>query len=180
MVNDSKMMALSEKLDEQFSVLVQDCMSSSAIDLGLYQEYDVKRGLRDSTGKGVLTGLTEISDVTGYDVIEGVKEPADGRLYYQGYDVNSLVGSDIDKRFSFEETTYLLLFGNLPTNAQLKVFIDVLASLEELSGTFVRDVIMKAPSTKVRFKKAFLLYIHMMPILMIYQRQMYLGSRFSL
>lgn len=146
MVNDSKMMALSEKLDEQFSVLVQDCMSSSAIDLGLYQEYDVKRGLRDSTGKGVLTGLTEISDVTGYDVIEGVKEPADGRLYYQGYDVNSLVGSDIDKRFSFEETTYLLLFGNLPTNAQLKVFIDVLASLEELSGTFVRDVIMKAPS----------------------------------
>lgn len=146
MVNDSKMMALSEKLDEQFGELVQDCMSSSAIDLGLYQEYDVKRGLRDSTGKGVLTGLTEISDVTGYNIVEGVKEPADGRLYYQGYDVNSLVGTGIEKKFAFEETTYLLLFGQLPTDSQLKVFIEVLASLEELSGTFVRDVIMKAPS----------------------------------
>lgn len=146
MVNDSKMMALSKKLDKQFGRLVEDCMSSSAIDLGLYQEYDVKRGLRDSTGKGVLTGLTEISDVTGYNIVEGVKEPADGRLYYQGYDVNSLVGTDAEKRFSFEETTYLLLFGELPTGSQLKVFIDVLASLEELSGTFVRDVIMKAPS----------------------------------
>lgn len=146
MVDNFKMMALSENLDEQFDKLVQNCMSSSAIDLGLYQEYDVKRGLRDSTGKGVLTGLTEISDVTGYKVVEGVKEPADGRLYYQGYDVNSLTGATIEKRFAFEETTYLLLFGELPTDSQLKVFIDVLSSLEELSGTFVRDVIMKAPS----------------------------------
>jgi len=148
MGNDS-MMALSERLDEQFDRLVQECMSSSAIDLGLYQEYDVKRGLRDSTGKGVLTGLTEISDVTGYNVVEGVKEPADGRLYYQGYDINSLIGTDMEKRFSFEETTYLLLFGMLPTASQLKVFIDVLGSLEELSGTFVRDVIMKAPSANL-------------------------------
>ncbi len=146
MVDNFKMMALNENLDEQFDKLVQNCMSSSAIDLGLYQEYDVKRGLRDSTGKGVLTGLTEISDVTGYNVVEGVKEPADGRLYYQGYDVNSLTGTNIEKRFAFEETTYLLLFGELPTDSQLKVFIDVLSSLEELSGTFVRDVIMKAPS----------------------------------
>lgn len=148
MGNDS-MMALSEKLDAQFDELVRDCMLSSEIDLSLYQEYDVKRGLRDSTGKGVLTGLTEISDVTGYDIVEGVKEPADGRLYYQGYDVNSLVGDDMDKRFAFEETTYLLLFGVLPTSAQLKVFVDVLGSLEELSGTFVRDVIMKAPSANL-------------------------------
>lgn len=146
MIDDSKMMALSKELDEQFDELVKNCMSSSAIDLGLYQEYDVKRGLRDSTGKGVLTGLTEISDVTGYNIVEDVKEPADGRLYYQGYDVNYLVGTTTEKRFSFEETTYLLLFGELPTNSQLKVFVDILASLEELSGTFVRDVIMKAPS----------------------------------
>ena len=145
MGNDS-MMALSEKLDAQFGDLVEECMSSSQIDLSLYQEYDVKRGLRDSTGKGVLTGLTEISDVTGYNIVGGVKEPADGRLYYQGYDVNSLVGNDVSKRFAFEETTYLLLFGELPAEAQLKVFIEVLESLEELSGTFVRDVIMKAPS----------------------------------
>ena len=145
MGNDS-MMALSEKLNAEFDGLVEECMSSSQIDLSLYQEYDVKRGLRDSTGKGVLTGLTEISDVTGYNIVGGVKEPADGRLYYQGYDVNSLVGNDMSKRFAFEETTYLLLFGELPTEAQLKVFVEVLESLEELSGTFVRDVIMKAPS----------------------------------
>ena len=148
MGNDS-MMALSERLETEFDELVEECMSSSQIDLSLYQEYDVKRGLRDSTGKGVLTGLTEISDVTGYDIVGGVKEPADGRLYYQGYDVNSLVGNDMSKRFAFEETTYLLLFGELPTEAQLKVFIEVLGSLEELSGTFVRDVIMKAPSANL-------------------------------
>lgn len=148
MGNDS-MMALSEKLNSQFDDLVEECMSSSQIDLSLYQEYDVKRGLRDSTGKGVLTGLTEISDVTGYDVVDGVKEPADGRLYYQGYDVKSLVGNDMSKRHAFEETTYLLLFGELPTDSQLKVFVDVLGSLEELSGTFVRDVIMKAPSANL-------------------------------
>lgn len=148
MGNDS-MMALSENLNAQFDGLVEECMSSSQIDLSLYQEYDVKRGLRDSTGKGVLTGLTEISDVTGYAVVDGVKEPADGRLYYQGYDVNSLVGNDMSKRHAFEETTYLLLFGELPTDSQLKVFVDVLESLEELSGTFVRDVIMKAPSANL-------------------------------
>ena len=117
MGNDS-MMALSENLNAQFDGLVEECMSSSQIDLSLYQEYDVKRGLRDSTGKGVLTGLTEISDVTGYAVVDGVKEPADGRLYYQGYDVNSLVGNDMSKRHAFEETTYLLLFGELPTDSQ--------------------------------------------------------------
>lgn len=148
MGNDS-MMALSETLDAQFDELVENCMRSSAIDLGLYQEYDVKRGLRDSTGKGVLTGLTEISDVTGYNIVEGVKEPADGRLYYQGYDVKKLVGSDITKKFAFEEATYLLLFGELPTETQLKVFIDILDSLQELSGQFVRDVIMKAPSANL-------------------------------
>ena len=86
-MNNESMMALSKKLDAEFDELVENCMVSGAIDLNLYQEYDVKRGLRDSTGKGVLTGLTEISDVTGYEFVNGVKEPADGRLYYQGYDV---------------------------------------------------------------------------------------------
>ncbi len=148
-MNNESMMALSEKLDAEFDELVENCMVSGAIDLNLYQEYDVKRGLRDSTGKGVLTGLTEISDVTGYEFVNGVKEPADGRLYYQGYDVRNLVGTGIDRRFAFEEATYLLLFGELPTEAQLKVFIDILDSLQELSGQFVRDVIMKAPSANL-------------------------------
>jgi citrate synthase len=144
---DSKsMMELTDELDAQFDHLVENCMKSGAIDLNLYQEYDVKRGLRDSSGKGVLTGLTEISDVVGFQVVDGVKEPADGNLFYQGYNVKQLVGSDQSKRYAFEETTYLLLFGSLPNETELKVFVEVLTSLQELSGPFLRDVIMKAPS----------------------------------
>ncbi|MCI8378782.1 MAG: citrate/2-methylcitrate synthase [Lachnospiraceae bacterium] len=143
--NDS-MMALSDVLNNKFDELLENCMKSGVIDLNLYQEYDVKRGLRDSTGKGVLTGLTEISDVSGYNIVEGVKEPADGKLYYQGYDVKKLVGSSLEKRYAFEETTYLLLFGKLPDREQLKTFVEILTSLQELSAQFIRDVIMKAPS----------------------------------
>lgn len=146
MNNDESMMALDESLTAKFQDMVVDSMKSGAIDLNLYQEYDVKRGLRDSSGKGVLTGLTEISDVSGYRLVDGVKEPADGKLYYQGYDVEKLVGSGLEKRFAFEEVTYLLLFGHLPNQEQLSVFRGVLTSLQELSGQFVRDVIMKAPS----------------------------------
>ena len=86
-MDNESMMALSKQLEVEFDSLVENCLVSGAIDLNLYQEYDVKRGLRDSSGKGVLTGLTEISDVTGYDIVNGVKEPADGKLFYQGYDV---------------------------------------------------------------------------------------------
>ena len=145
----NSMMSIDDALDAKFNELVVSCMKSGAIDLNLYQEYDVKRGLRDSNGKGVLTGLTEISDVTGYRVVDGVKEPADGMLYYQGYDVKNLVGDGIEKRFAFEETTYLLLFGYLPNKEQLEVFHGIIASLQELSGQFVRDVIMKAPSANL-------------------------------
>ena len=148
-MDNESMMALSKQLEVEFDSLVENCLVSGAIDLNLYQEYDVKRGLRDSSGKGVLTGLTEISDVTGYDIVNGVKEPADGKLFYQGYDVKKLVGEGIKKKFAFEETTYLLLFGKLPTAEQLEVFIEVVASLQELSGQFVRDVIMKAPSANL-------------------------------
>lgn len=148
-MDNESMMALSKQLEVEFDSLVENCLVSGAIDLNLYQEYDVKRGLRDSSGKGVLTGLTEISDVTGYDIVNGVKEPADGKLFYQGYNVKKLVGEGIKKKFAFEETTYLLLFGKLPTAEQLEVFIEVVASLQELSGQFVRDVIMKAPSANL-------------------------------
>lgn len=148
-MNIDSMMSLDENLDAKFDDLVINCMRSGAIDLNLYQEYDVKRGLRDSSGKGVLTGLTEISDVTGYRVVDGVKEPADGMLYYQGIDVEKLVGSGLEKRFAFEEATYLLLFGHLPNKEQLSVFREILTSLQELSGQFVRDVIMKAPSANL-------------------------------
>lgn len=140
------MMELSEELDEQFDRLVNECMISGQIDQGLYVEYDVKRGLRDSNGKGVLTGLTEISDVLATKNVRGKKVPADGQLFFQGYNVEDLIHGLSGRRYGFEEITYLLLFGELPTQQQLESFIRIVKSLQELSGRFVRDVIMKATS----------------------------------
>ena len=148
-MNNAEMMALGEEHNAEFEELVKYCMSSGAINVDLYEEYDVKRGLRDANGKGVLTGLTEISDVVSYKSVDGVKTPIDGELYYQGYNVMELVKGLEGKRYAFEETTYLLLFGELPTYEQLKAFIAILSDLSELSGHFVRDVIMKAPSANI-------------------------------
>lgn len=148
-MDNRAMMELDEELNAQFDDLVNYCMASGAINQELYAEYDVKRGLRDSNGKGVLTGLTEIADVVATRFSNGVKIPCDGKLYYQGYDVQELVKSYEKRRFAFEEATYLLLFGDLPNESQLKSFIDILTSLEELSGNFIRDVIMKAPSANI-------------------------------
>ena len=148
-MNNHEMMALDEKHNAEFEELVKYCMTSGAINLDLYEEYDVKRGLRDANGKGVLTGLTEISDVVSYKSIDGVKTPIDGELYYQGYNVADLVEGLNGRRYAFEETTYLLLFGELPTAEQLERFIGILSELQELSGHFVRDVIMKAPSANI-------------------------------
>lgn len=99
---------------DKFNQMVADCMNSGRIDQNLYTEYDVKRGLRDSNGKGVLTGLTEISDVIGFRYVGGKKLPDDGHLYYQGYDVRDLIQGADNRRYQFEEVTYLLLFGALP------------------------------------------------------------------
>lgn len=148
-MNNKEMMELRPELDSQFEELVQYCMKSGRIDQSLYIEYDVKRGLRDSNGKGVLTGLTEISDVVGFETVDGERVPCEGQLYFQGHDVNNLVRKAADRRFLFEEATYLLLFGSLPTEKQLKQFINILGGFRELSGQFVRDVIMKAPSANI-------------------------------
>lgn len=148
-MDNRSMMELDEELNAQFDDLVNYCMVSGAINQELYAEYDVKRGLRDSNGKGVLTGLTEIADVVALKFVDGVKLPCDGKLYYQGYDVQELIKSYEKRRFAFEEITYLLLFGDLPNAQQLKSFVDILTSLEELSGNFIRDVIMKAPSANI-------------------------------
>ena len=136
-------------VDEKVQKLVEYSMKSGKIDVDLYAEYDVKRGLRDSSGKGVLTGLTEISDVVSFGYIDGEKVPIDGELYYQGVNVEDLVRGEANRRFAFEETTYLLLFGKLPTKAQLREFMDILGVYRELPDTFVRDVIMKAPSSNM-------------------------------
>ena len=139
-----------EQINEKMNKLVDYSLRSGRIDLKLYQEYDVKRGLRDASGKGVLTGLTEISDVDGTSVTEdGNRIPAEGRLYYQGYNVNDLIRGIADRRFGFEEITYLLLFGSLPTSQELDEFIDILTSFRELPEEFTRDVIMKAPSSNM-------------------------------
>lgn len=146
---DNKSMMEITRHDAEFEELVECCMKSSAFDVSLYTKYDVKRGLRDSNGNGVVTGLTEISDVVGSEMVDGKKVPIDGNLYYQGYNVQKLIDGSRDSFYGFEEVTYLLLFGALPTRKELKSFIGILADLSELSGNFIRDVIMKAPSANL-------------------------------
>ena len=123
------------------------CQKNSNVDPGLYGKYDVKRGLRDLDGKGVLTGLTEISDVCSKKMVDGKEVPCEGKLYYRGVDIEQLVGGFIrEKRFGFEEASYLLLFGELPDARELQGFQDLLANYRTLPTSFVRDIIMKAPS----------------------------------
>lgn len=117
------------------------------IDSALFTKYDVKRGLRDLNGKGVLAGLTHISDVRASQVVDGVSVPCEGRLFYRGYEVKDLVeGFTADDRFGFEEVTYLLLFGELPDEKELADFKKLLAFYRTLPTSFVRDIILKAPS----------------------------------
>ncbi len=124
------------------------CVTNGAIDSALYQKYDVKRGLRDLNGKGVLTGLTEISEiVASVENENGESIPSDGELFYRGVNVKDLVKGFVDgNRFGFEETTYLLLFGSLPTEQELHGFNNLLTGYRSLPTSFVRDIIMKAPS----------------------------------
>ncbi|MDO4306136.1 MAG: citrate/2-methylcitrate synthase [Eubacteriales bacterium] len=150
-MTENEMMNLDEMGELKHSILqLQDeLLKNHRIDPNLYVEYDVKRGLRDSAGKGVLTGLTEVSDVNAYDLINGRKIPAEGSLYYQGYNIYDLVKGLNGRKFGFEETVYLLLFGRLPSEEELRKFVDVMFELETLSGRFVRDVVMKASNANI-------------------------------
>lgn len=126
--------------------LTQLASKCSVIDPELYTRYEVKRGLRDISGKGVLAGLTEIGEVHAYIIDENEMVPCPGKLYYRGYDVEELVQGFLrDDRFGFEETTYLLLFGELPDKETLRDFEKHLAQLRKLPEDFTRDMIMKAP-----------------------------------
>lgn len=145
-MNNQQMMELTTVETGAFEELVKECTRSGSIDQNLYTEYDVKRGLRDSNGNGVLTGLTEISDVCGSKSVNGRKIPMDGELYYQGYNVADIIKDSSRARYKFEEVTYLLLFGSLPDDNQFERFLHILSDLQELSGAFIRDVIMKATS----------------------------------
>ena len=123
------------------------CVDNNAIEPDLFDEYGVKRGLRDKNGKGVLSGLTNISLIKSSEEIDGKSVPCDGQLYYRGYNIFDLVrGFQKENRFGFDECAYLLLFGNLPTANELMEFKKTLGYSMTLPTNFVRDVIMKAPS----------------------------------
>jgi len=130
--------------------LAELALHNSRIDPEDYVRHDVKRGLRDLNGKGVVAGLTEISEIVAKRVVDGKELPCEGKLYYRGIDVEELVGGTLaEKRFGFEETAYLLLFGQLPNTQELNQFRSLLSYYRSLPTNFVRDVILKAPSGDV-------------------------------
>lgn len=127
--------------------LAELCKKNTVINPELYAKYDVKRGLRDISGKGVLTGLTEICEILSYTLVDNDYIPCEGKLFYRGVDVEEIIqGFMKENRFGFEEVTYLLLFGNLPSKEKLDNFKGLLENYRELPPSFVRDIIMKAPS----------------------------------
>ena len=127
--------------------LTERCINNSRIDPDLYTQLKVYRGLRDQDGRGVLTGLTEISDVTSFEERDGKRVPIPGRLCYRGVNIKDIVKGFIsENRFGFEEVCYLLLIGNLPNEQELSDFKALLAKNRPLPNSFVRDIIMKAPS----------------------------------
>lgn len=135
------------QITPQIQTLAELCMKNDPIDPALYSQYQVKRGLRDMDGKGVLTGLTEISEIISSREVDGKAQPCEGELYYRGIPIESIVEGFIsEKRFGFEEVVYLLIFGQQPTAEQLKSFNTILADYRSLPTSFVRDIIMKAPS----------------------------------
>ena len=126
------------------------CERHDKIDPALYTKYEVKRGLRDLDGKGVLTGLTEISTINSSRMIDGVSTPIEGELFYRGINIFDLVhGFTSEDRFGYEETVYLLLFGELPNQEELKNFKQLLGSYRKLPHHFVRDVILKTPNKDI-------------------------------
>lgn len=138
---------LTKKYAQDISDLTKAATKSDNINLKLYEKYDVKRGLRDINGNGVVCGLTEISEIIAFKKDEdGNKIPAEGELYYRGINIKDFVNGASGRRFAFEEATFLLLFGHLPSKPQLDRFCELMGDLRILHPNFVRDIIMKAPS----------------------------------
>ncbi|NLI21859.1 MAG: citrate/2-methylcitrate synthase [Clostridiales bacterium] len=135
------------RLAEYASANEPSVVRSARIDQELFQTYGVKRGLRDKDGKGVLAGLTNISEIRSNETVDGQSVPCDGKLWYRGYNIVDLVdGALKDHRYGFEEIAYLLLFGDLPSLEALAEFKRVMAASRTLPTNFVRDVVMKAPT----------------------------------
>jgi len=138
------------KVTPEIVALASLCQKNGLINPELYTKYEVKRGLRDISGKGVVAGLTEISEIVSYTVEDNEMIPCEGRLLYRGINIHDIVnGFMSESRCGFEETAYLLLFGDLPTAAELNNFKGILAEYRKLPTTFVRDIVMKSPSNDI-------------------------------
>ncbi len=149
MTNDTYMLAESES----FQALCAEYKKNNRIDPALYERFDVKRGLRNQDGTGVVAGLTNICNVHGYVVDEGEKKPIDGELIYRGININDLVGGAVrENRFGFEEIIYLLVLGKLPTASQLASLRELMGRTRVLPDSFVEDMIFKAPSPNIMNK----------------------------
>lgn len=133
-------------IDQETEKLLEVCKAHDKIPADLYEKLGVKRGLRDNDGNGVLTGITNISKIDAFEMIDGQKTPCDGKLWYRGYNVIDLIKGFEGKRYGFEEVAYLLIFGELPTKEQLQEFKGMIVKCRQLPTNFARDVIMKAPS----------------------------------
>ena len=145
-LNNNRMIDYS-RITPEISKLAEICVGNSSIDPQWYIEYKVNRGLRDLNGNGVLTGLTEVSEIQASEMVDGVKVSRPGQLFYRGIAIEQLVQGFIDEdRFGFEETTFLLMFGKLPNAQELSDFRRLLAGYRTLPTSFVRDIIMQAPS----------------------------------
>ncbi len=144
-----------EQMQKSIKNLCDEYLKYNNIDQSLYERFDIKRGLRNKDGSGVVIGLTNVCNVHGYVMNEGEKQPKEGELIYRGYDVRDLVNGFIEEdRFGFEEVVYLLLFGYLPSREQLEAFCEFLAECRELPEDFTEDMILKAPSPNVMNKLA--------------------------
>ncbi|MDR0821288.1 MAG: citrate/2-methylcitrate synthase [Oscillospiraceae bacterium] len=138
------------KITDEIEELANLTQRNLSIEPELYTKYDVKRGLRDLSGRGVLAGLTKIAEVKSYTIDDAEMIPCEGKLFYHGINIQQIVDGFVsEKRFGFEETAYLLIFGELPTEEKLNRFSDLLANYSELPPSFTRDVILKSPSRDV-------------------------------
>ena len=142
-------------IEKEARIFTEECVTNNRIDPELFAQYDIKRGLRDKNGKGVLAGITNISRIDAFEERDGQKIPCEGKLWYRGYNVYDLIRGLRGKRYAFEGAAYLLLLGDLPDAAQLESFNSCLTKCRALPTNFVRDVIMKAPShvTSLKLKK---------------------------
>ena len=133
--------------------LYKEFMTNNTIDKKAYEKYDVKRGLRNADGTGVMAGLTNICNVHGYVINDGEKQPIEGELIFRGYNINDIIENCWNEdRFGYEETVYLLLMGELPTKSELESFREIIASNRALPDSFFEDMILKAPSKDIMNK----------------------------